>query len=180
MKFFFFSIFLLIGSLTNPMNLLEQDIKNSSVFFEKWEYISDQVMGGISEGKAEIIDSKNLFLRLSGNVSTKNNGGFIQVRTIKEISSNNFSGIKLKVRGNPSSYYIHVRTNSLLFPWQYYSGEFSVDNNWSNEEIYFKDFKKSNFYQPSTFSSSEIKSIAFVAFGKDFQAKLDIMEAELF
>ena len=44
----------------------------------------------------------------------------------------------------------------------------------------FKDFKKSNFYQPSNFSSSEIKSIGFVAFGKDFNAELDIMEAELF
>ena len=180
MNFFFFSIFLLIGSLTNSMNLFDQDIKNPSAFFQKWEYISDRVMGGISEGKAEIIDSQNLFLRLSGNVSTKNNGGFIQVRSTKEISSNNFSGIKLKVRGNPSSYYIHVRTNSLLLPWQYYSGEFSVDNNWSDVKIYFKDFKKSNFYQSSTFSSSEIKSIGFVAFGKDFEAKLDIMEAKLF
>ena len=57
---------------------------------------------------------------------------------------------------------------------------FSVDNNWKYLNIYFKDFKKSNFYQPSTFSSSEIKSIGFVAFGKDFEAQLDIMEAELF
>ena len=162
------------------MNLFDQDIKNSSIFFQKWEYISDKVMGGISDGKAEIINGEDLFLRLSGNVSTKNNGGFIQVRSSKEISSNNFSGIKLKVRGNPSSYYVHVRTNLLLFPWQYYSGEFSADNNWSYVEIYFKDFKKSNFYQPSTFSSSEINSIGFVAFGKDFEAKLDIMEAKLF
>ena len=119
-------------------------------------------------------------MRLSGNVSTKNNGGFIQVRSTKEISSDNFSGIKLKVRGNPSSYYIHVRTKSLILPWQYYSGEFSVDNNWKYVKIHFKDFKKSNFYQSLNFSSSEIKSIGFVAFGKDFEAKLDIMEAELF
>lgn len=180
MNFFFFSIFLLITSLTNSMNLFDQDIKNSSIFFQKWEYISDKVMGGISDGKAEIINGEDLFLRLSGNVSTKNNGGFIQVRSSKEISSNNFSGIKLKVRGNPSSYYVHVRTSSLLFPWQYYSGEFLVDNHWSYVKIYFKNFKKSNFYQPSTFSSLEIKSIGFVAFGKDFEAKLDIMEAELF
>ena len=30
------------------------------------------------------------FLRLEGNVSTKNNGGFIQVRSSKEIVSDNF------------------------------------------------------------------------------------------
>ena len=180
MNFFFFSIFLLISSLANPMNLFDQDIRNSKLFFEKWEYVSDQVMGGISDGKAEIIDSEGLFLRLSGDVSTKNNGGFIQVRSSKKILSDNFLGIKLKVRGNPSSYYIHLRTNSLIFPWQYYSGEFTVENNWRYVDIYLKDFKKSNFYQPSTFSSSEIKSIGFVAFGKDFEAQLDIMEAELF
>ena len=38
-------------------------------------------MGGISEGKFEILkDKKNNFLRLSGIVSTENNGGFIQIR----------------------------------------------------------------------------------------------------
>ena len=180
MKIFFFSIYLLISSLVNSMNLFDQDIRNPKLFFQKWEYVSDQVMGGVSDGKAEIIDSEDLFLRLSGNVSTENNGGFIQVRSSKEILSDDFLGIKLKVRGNPSSYYIHLRTNSLIFPWQYYSGKFSVDNNWKYLNIYFKDFKKSNFYQPATFSSSEIKSIGFVAFGKDFEAQLDIMEAELF
>ena len=49
-------------------------------FFKDWEYISDNVMGGVSEGKAEILDQdNNYFLRLSGNVSTKNNGGLIQI-----------------------------------------------------------------------------------------------------
>ena len=120
MKIFFFSIYLLISSLVNSMNLFDQDIRNPKLFFQKWEYVSDQVMGGVSDGKAEIIDSEDLFLRLSGNVSTENNGGFIQVRSSKEILSDDFLGIKLKVRGNPSSYYIHLRTNSLIFPWQYY------------------------------------------------------------
>ena len=41
------------------------------------------------------------------------------------------------------------------------------------------DFEKSNFYQPGTFDSSEITSIAFVAFGRDHDVKLDILNAEL-
>ena len=102
------------------------------------------------------------------------------MRTFKEIVSDNFEGIKLKVRGNPSIYYIHIRTSFLLLPWQYYSGKFSVDREWKYVKIYFKDFKKSNFYQQAKFSSREIKSIGFVAFGKDFEAELDVMEAELF
>ena len=65
-------------------------------------------------------------------------------------------------------------------PWQYYSGEFEVSENWQEFEILFDDFKKSNFYQPSKFGSSEIKSIGFVAFGKDFEPELDLIKAELF
>ena len=181
MNFFFFTIFLLINFSINAMNLFEKKFNNSSEFFKNWQYISDQVMGGESVGKAEIFNDKNNpFLRLSGNVSTKNNGGFIQIRSNKEITFNEFKGIKLKVRGNPSVYYIHIRTKFLLLPWQYYSGEFLVDNDWKYVKVYFKDFEKSNFYQPSNFTSEEIKSIGFVAFGKDFEAELDIMEAELF
>ena len=55
-----------------------------------------------------------------------------------------------------------------------------MDSEWKEIELLFKDFKKSNFYQPSSFNSSEIESIGFVAFGKDFNARLDIMKAELF
>ena len=65
-------------------------------------------------------------------------------------------------------------------PWQYYAGKFSVDKEWKYVEVFFEDFKKSNFYQPSAFSATDIKSIGFVAYGKDFEAELNIMEAELF
>ena len=87
------------------MNLFEKKIDNTSEFFKEWEYISDNVMGGVSTGKAEILENNNSFLRLEGNVSTENNGGFIQVRTFKEIASDNFEGIKLRL-GKPK-YLLH-------------------------------------------------------------------------
>lgn len=180
MNFFFFSIFLLINFSTNAMNLFDEKLDKPEEFFKDWEYISDQVMGGVSTGKAEVISSSKSFLRLSGKVSTKNNGGFIQVRSNKKVLIENLEGIQLKVKGIPSLYYVHIRTNSLLFPWQYYSGKFSVEKDWKEVKIYFEDFKKSNFYQPSGFLSEDIKSIGFVAFGKDFDAELDILTAELF
>ena len=47
-----------------------------------WQYISDQTMGGISNGQAVLDkDGDIIFARLTGNVSTANNGGFIQIRT---------------------------------------------------------------------------------------------------
>ena len=80
----------------------------------------------------------------------------------------------------PNEYFIHIRTSFLLLPWQYYSGKFVVSEVWEDHEILFEDFEKSNFYQPSRFSSSDIKSIGFVAFGKNFEPQLDILKAELF
>ena len=161
------------------MDLLQKiESENSS---KKWEFVSDKVMGGISEGKLEILkDKKNNFLRLSGFVSTENNGGFIQIRSNFDIDEENFNGIRIKARGLPSEYFVHIRTSFLLLPWQYYSGKFVVSEVWEDHEILFEDFEKSNFYQPSLFSSSDIKSIGFVAFGKNFEAQLDILKAELF
>ena len=33
------------------MNLFEKNLNNSEEFFKDWEYISDNVMGGVSEEK---------------------------------------------------------------------------------------------------------------------------------
>ena len=95
---------------------------------ENWEFISDQVMGGVSFGSYEILNEGSLsFLKLTGFVSLENNGGFIQVRKkIKGLKNMNFKGIKINTRGNDKEYFIHIRTKFTLLPWQYYQGKFSV------------------------------------------------------
>ena len=180
MKFHFFLIlFFILVNKINAMDLLQKI--ESENFPKKWEFVSDKVMGGVSEGKFEILrNKKNNFLRLSGVVSTENNGGFIQVRSNIDIGRVNFKGIRIRAKGLPSEYFVHIRTSFLLLPWQYYSGKFVVSEVWEDHEILFENFEKSNFYQPSLFSSSDIKSIGFVAFGKNFEAQLDILKAELF
>ena len=181
MKLLITIISFIIGVNINAMNLLDYKVDEKKIVLEDWKFFSDQVMGGISEGKTALKKYKNnFFLRLEGTVSTKNNGGFIQVRKEYEIKNDSYKGIRLKARGLESEYYIHVRTKKLFLPWQYYAGKFYVSKDWTNIEIKFDDFTKSNFYQPQKLNSSEIKSIAFVAFGKDFNAQLDIIEAELF
>ena len=180
MKFHFFLIlFFILVNKINAMDLLQKI--ESENFPKKWEFVSDKVMGGVSEGKFEILrKKKKIFLRLSGVVSTENNGGFIQVRSNIDIGRVNFKGIRIRAKGLPSEYFVHIRTSFLLLPWQYYSGKFVVSEVWEDHEILFQNFEKSNFYQPSLFSSSDIKSIGFVAFGKNFEAQLDILKAELF
>ena len=47
-----------------------------------WKYVSDRVMGGVSEGNVYLEkDGDTSFARLIGDVSTRNNGGFIQLRS---------------------------------------------------------------------------------------------------
>ena len=69
-----------------------------------WTAISDQVMGGISEVNFNLIDDGNeKFYRLKGEVSTKNNGGFIQSRVNINVNSDNYEGLRIKVKGNKTS-----------------------------------------------------------------------------
>ena len=181
MKLLITILFFIIGVKINAMNLLDYKVDEKKITLADWKFFSDQVMGGVSEGKTSLKKDKNkFFLRLEGTVSTENNGGFIQVRKEYEIKNDTYKGIRLRARGLESEYYIHVRTKKLFLPWQYYAGKFFVSKEWTNVEIKFDNFTKSNFYQPQNFKSSEIRSIAFVAFGKDFDAQLDILEAELF
>ena len=146
-----------------------------------WTVFTDAVMGGVSEGElVELEDSGSAFYRLQGDVSTKNNGGFIQYRTKTELKGTKYEGIRIKVRGNDNEYFIHVRTRATIFPWDYYSASFEVTDEWSVIVLPFQDFSKSSWRLPKKIRSSGIKSIGLVAFGKDFSAELDLASIELY
>ena len=47
----------------------------------RWQFFTDQVMGGKSYGKLNFVSENNIkYSRMAGNVTTENNGGFIQFR----------------------------------------------------------------------------------------------------
>ena len=83
-------------------------------------------MGGVSQGKAFFGKSgSDNFVRIEGNVSTDNNGGFIQIRhSLTKSLDDDIRGISLKVRGNGERYYVFIRTSSTLLPWQFYNASF--------------------------------------------------------
>ena len=184
-KIIFLIFFLFYQSIVYSEEMILDQLKNPKITnqSQKWNFITDQVMGGVSTGKfiVEKVDGEMCY-RMTGDVSTKNNGGFIQIRAKlnPEINSKDYEGVYVKVYGNEKNYNLHLRTGLTLAPWQYYSYKFYSPKNWIEIRAPFTKFKKSNFYQPQKFTPSEIKSIAFVAFGKDFNAQLDIIEAELF
>ena len=143
---------------------------------KNWTYVADTVMGGQSEGTVEFIQNeKSSFARLSGNVTTENNGGFIQVRNkLGARPVKGLSGIKINVRGNGETYYIHVRTNGTRLPWQYYQVSFVAGKDWSEVVLPFSEFAPSGGILSKTPKSEKIKSVGIVAYGRDHTALLDV------
>jgi len=171
-------VFMILMS-PNGGAMIVDDLKNKDD--REWVYFTDTVMGGVSRGKLEYLEKDDeKFYRMTGIVSTENNGGFIQFATGIKGVNDDFKGIKIRVRGNNENYQIHLRTRYTPAPWQYYSVEFSVDTSWKDILLPFSEFKKSNFYQTKSFSPSTLRSIGIVAVGKDFEAEIDLSRIELY
>ena len=141
----------------------------------KWIFFTDGVMGGVSNGQMEFInEDENNFLRLRGDVSTDNNGGFIQARYDISNMDSNIKDINLSVRGNNEYYHLFIRTKQTLLPWQFYSAKFFAKDEWSNVTLKIEDFEKSGFLLSSKIKTNQIKSIGIVAYGRDFEAFIDV------
>jgi hypothetical protein len=151
----FLILFLICQSKVSSKDMILDQLKTPKLTnqSQQWNFITDQVMGGISTGKFIVEKVEGVMCyRMTGDVSTKNNGGFIQIRAKlnPEINSKEYDGIYLKVYGNEKNYNLHLRTGLTLAPWQYYSYTFSTTKNWSEIRAPFEKFKKSNFYQPNS------------------------------
>ena len=165
-------IFMSMSAYTKVIDNLE-DIR------AEWVPFSDQVMGGISEVNVYELEEEGMsFYRLEGNVSTENNGGFIQVRAGVNLRNKNIEGIRIKVRGNNNEYFLHLRSPRML-PWNYYSAKFYASQEWMVIDLPLSSFEYSRDSSKS-FNSSKIKTIGLVAFGKDFFAQVDLAGVELY
>ena len=144
----------------------------------RWSYVSDQVMGGISQGQLLFkTEEGESYAHMTGQVSTENNGGFIQFRrSIPKGTTASVSGVTLKVRGNSQQYYIHLRSSGTLLPWQYYQASFQVTDQWQTIKIPLTAFAASGKWLRKQIKPSSIRSIGVVAFGRDHSADIQISE----
>ena len=142
----------------------------------KWTYFADTVMGGISTGGGGFDQSASA-LHLYGNVSTANNGGFVQIRTeLDESLGTSLTGISLKVKGNSETYFVHLRNRSSILPWQYYSASFEAPKNWTTIQIPYAAFERSSSFMSKKYDPTSTKSLGVVAFGKNYRADLFVKE----
>ena len=173
-KFFFqiLSVTVLIFSMSNNVSA------KNLVYENNWAYLADTVMGGVSRGSAEF---SNGALRLTGQVSTKNNGGFIQVRTrIDPTETSEKVGVKVKVKGNGEVYYLHIRNASARLPWHYYTATFQTNEKWQEILIPFNNFEKSATFMPRKLNAETIKTLGVVAYGSNHQADVAIANLEFY
>lgn len=141
-----------------------------------WEFISDQVMGGVSEGSVVREGSGDeTTLRLKGTVSTKNNGGFLQARLeLPDGLPASAQGVVLEVRGNSQKYYLHARTRGTVLPWNFYQASYEVSQDWQALRIPFTAFHAEGRLLRKALAPERIKSLAIVAYGRDHEADLSL------
>ncbi len=140
-----------------------------------WRMFTDGVMGGVSRGSLSLdnIDGRSC-LRLRGEVSLKNNGGFIQsaldVAGTEAADASGYQGLLLEVYGNDEEYNLHLRTDDVWLPWQSYRASFRAPARWQSVKLPFDDF--SGYRIGKKLDLKHLKRIAMVAIGQEFSADL--------
>jgi hypothetical protein len=142
-----------------------------------WEMVSDQVMGGVSDGRLSHEDVQGRYaLRLTGHVSTENNGGFLQMaRDLgagRGMDASGYTGLELDVLGNGEVYNIHLRTADVTRPWQSYRASFTAPQSWTTVQLPFADFTPHRLTSPLDLKS--LRRLGIVAIGKAFYAEIAV------
>ena len=165
-----------------PVNSIAEEIKipfNKEIA-QYWGYISDRTMGGISVGQAFLDQDKDaVFARLTGNVSTKNNGGFIQLRsTLSFVDINNMEkelkGVRLNTKGNGETYHIFIRTSETKSYSDFYYATFIANEEWKIVDLPFTKFK--HRFSDRALDGNDIQTFGIVAYGRDFICDVSVSE----
>ncbi|WP_051640852.1 CIA30 family protein [Thiomicrorhabdus sp. Milos-T2] len=144
---------------------------------QTWRFVSDQVMGGVSQGQVNVVtDQNSTFHCLSGQVSLENNGGFLQMQLVNldklAINFSDYLGLYIEVKGNSHNYNLHIRTSQLWLPWQSFRSEFYASNEWQRIFLPFDKFK--SYKTLSKLNPKKINRLGILAIGEVFQADICI------
>lgn len=168
-----------LGTVSHGETVMTRNLQAAADL--SWTYLADNVMGGVSKGQSSMgEDGGQSFVRLSGDVSTENRGGFIQIRTMIDPLEPDIQGLVLKVRGNGERYFIHLRTRATRLPWQYYQAGFETGPEWREIRLPWSAFEPSGRLLPGRVAAETIKSVGLVAFGKDHLADVSLAEIGLY
>lgn len=148
---------------------------NSSIH---WRLVTDAVMGGVSRGTVanETLDGREA-IHMRGDVSTENNGGFVQIALdlapeAGTFDASGFTGLEMDVLGNHESYGAHLRTTDITRPQQSYRHSFVTPPVWQTLHLPFVQFVPYRTDIP--LDVRRLRRIGLVAIGRVFAADLAV------
>ncbi len=164
-------------------------ISSSSLIFDfqkssdtkNWQIVDDGVMGGLSAGNFEI--TKAGHGRFWGEVSLENNGGFSSLRyNFKELSTTDYSKLKMRIKGDGKDYQIRIKHNRRDYYSYIYT--FSSPEDWATVEVNLKDMRPSfrgRFLDMDNYNHDSIEELTFLIANKkeeSFELMIDKIELE--
>jgi hypothetical protein len=137
----------------------------------KWEFVSDNVMGGVSSGciAEEIVGGRNATV-LRGKVSLENNGGYIQMAFDlheggADVDVSAWDGIEIEVFGDGDTYDVRLRTAQLTRPWQSFRADFVGEPRWQKVKILFSSLVSHRV--EAVFDPTCLRRIGILAIGRE-------------
>ncbi len=143
-----------------------------------WEYVSDQVMGGVSSGQLHLQDvGDRVHARMTGSISLENNGGFVQMafdlaEAGAAVDAGAWDGIDIELRGNCECYEVRLRTTDLTRPWQSFRQAFPTNGDWQVLRFPFARFAPHR--TASDFDPAALRRIGILAIGRAFDADITV------
>jgi len=148
-----------------------------------WRLITDQVMGGVSDGDLEptTVEGRPC-LHLTGDISLLNNGGFVQASLDLDqagpLDARAYAGIEVDVYGNGQGYNLHLRTADTRIVWQSYRASFQATPGWHTLRLPFRQFEPYRIDRPLDLAS--LKRLGLVAIGQEMRADLCVARLALY
>jgi hypothetical protein len=148
-----------------------------------WRLVSDAVMGGVSGGRLEptVVDGRAC-LRLTGQVSLENNGGFLQasldLAPDGTLDASGHTGVELTARGNGGVYNLHLRTSDTRIVWQSYRASFQAGPEWRTVRLPFSEFRPYRIDRP--LDLRHLRRLGVVAIGREMEVDLCVAGVGLY
>ena len=111
---------------------------------KQWQTVNDGVMGGVSEGKFKITDTKTM--EFFGTLSLENNGGFASVRTkAKKLSLEKDDTLVAKIRGDGRQYMLNLYPNKQRMAYSYRATVQTKKDEWIEVKVPLDKFEATSF-----------------------------------
>lgn len=121
-------------------------------------------------------------LRLTGEVSLENNGGFVQASLDLNgtglLDASDFAGIEIELFGNGDIYSSHLRSDDTRIVWQSYRASFQAQQRWQTLRLPFDSFLPHRIDKP--LDKRKLRRLGLVAIGREMQADVSIARLSLY